>query len=31
MADLEKASYPELSHYQEALSYRPTMYRRTGG
>jgi len=30
LADLEKASYPELSHYQEALSYRPTMYRRTG-
>jgi magnesium chelatase family protein len=30
LADLEKSSYPELSHYQEALSYRPTMDRRTG-
>jgi predicted ATPase with chaperone activity len=30
LADLEKTSYPELSHYQEALSYRPTMDKRTG-
>jgi magnesium chelatase family protein len=28
LADLEKISYPEIPHYQEALSYRSTMDRR---
>ena len=31
LADLEKVNYPEMPHYQEALSYRPTIDRRTGG